>query len=228
MQAPASTRSKRRAAAHARSRRAVTAHKPRADRRRLKPDERRAQLLEAAIQVFARRGLRRGTHADVAEACGVVVGTVFLYFPTREALLAEVLAEVARESTAIAERCHGGGKSAPESLRLHVRECLDLVERKPEYALIWLDWSTAVRDEVWPRYLAFQERIVAMIAASIERGRRAGKVPTKEPAATCARLIVSSTQMLSQMHFTQQPRKSIEKFADAVVDIALGLPHSPR
>jgi TetR/AcrR family hemagglutinin/protease transcriptional regulator len=201
--------------------------KPRADRRRLKPDERRAQLLEAAIQVFARRGPGRGTHADVAEACGVVVGTVFLYFPTREALLAEVLEEVARESTAIAERCHVG-KRAPESLRSHVRACLDLVERKPEYALIWLDWSTAVRDDVWPRYLAFQDRIVAMIAASIERGRRAGKVPTKEPAATCARLIVSSTQMLAQMHFTQQPRKSIETFADAVVDIALGLPHSPR
>jgi hypothetical protein len=34
--------------------------------------------------------------------------------------------------------------------------------------------------------------------------------------------------MLAQMHFTRQPRKSIETFADAVVDIALGLPHSPR
>jgi TetR/AcrR family hemagglutinin/protease transcriptional regulator len=83
---------------------------------------------------------------------------------------------VERESTAIAERCYDG-LSAPESLRRHVRACLDLVERKPEYALIWLDWSTAVRDEVWPRYLAFQDRIVAMIAASIERGRRAGQGP---------------------------------------------------
>jgi len=201
---------------------AAPARKARADRRRLKPDERRAQLLEAALQVFARRGLGRGTHADVAEACGVVVGTVFLYFPTRDALVAGVLAEVERESTEIAERCYGDA-SAPESLRRHVRECLDLVERKPEYALIWLDWSTAVRDEVWPRYLAFQDRIVAKIAASIERGRRARKIPTTEAAVICARLIVGSTQMLAQMHFTHQSRKSIEAFADAVVDIALGL-----
>jgi TetR/AcrR family hemagglutinin/protease transcriptional regulator len=159
MQAPASTRAKRRPATRTRSRgRAAAARKPRADRRRLKPDERHAQLLEAAMQVFARRGLGRGTHADVAEACGVVVGTVFLYFPTREALLAEVLAEVERESTAIAERCYAGGRAHRKHSAATCVESLDLVERKPEYALIWLDWSTAVRDEVWPRYLAFQDR----------------------------------------------------------------------
>jgi TetR/AcrR family hemagglutinin/protease transcriptional regulator len=104
-----------------------------------------------------------------------------------------------------------------------VRECLDLVYRRPEYALIWLDWSTAVRDEIWPRYLAFQDRAVAKIAASVERGRRAGAVHTHETSETCARLIVASTQMLAQMLFTNQPRARIEAFSDAVVDAALGL-----
>lgn len=187
------------------------------------PEERRAQLLQAAMRAFARRGLGRATHADIAAECGVVVGTVFLYFPTRDALLLEVLAEVERESSELADRCHGAGARAPESLRRHVRECLDLVERKPEYALIWLDWSTAVRDEIWPRYLAFQDRMVAKIAGSIERGRRAGLVPAGASADTCARVIVGSTQMLAQMHFTRQPRRRIEALADAVVDMALGL-----
>ena len=175
------------------------------------------------MRVFARRGLGRATHAEVAAECGVVVGTVFLYFPTREALVSEVLAEVERVSGALADRCYDGGATAPESIRRHVRECLDLVQQQPEYALIWLDWSTAVRDEIWPRYLAFQDREVAKIAASIERGQRAGTVRTKESAETCARLIVGSTQMLAQMHFTRQPRERIEAFAGAVVDAALGL-----
>jgi TetR/AcrR family hemagglutinin/protease transcriptional regulator len=190
---------------------------------RLKPEERHAQLLEAAMRAFARRGLQKATHGDIAEECGVVVGTVFLYFPTREALVSAVLTEFERESTAIGERCYGGGAAAPESILRHVRESLDLVDRKPEYALIWLDWSTAVREETWPRYLAFQDREVEMIAASIERGQAAGAVETKASPELCARVIVSSTQMLAQMIFTKQPRARIEEVADAVVEMALGL-----
>ena len=192
-------------------------------RTRLKPEERHAQLLEAAVRAFARRGLQRATHSDIAEECGVVVGTVFLYFPTREALLNEVLTEVERESASIAARCYGDGAAAPEAIRRDVRETLDLIDRKPEYALVWLDWSTAVREETWPRYLAFQDRVVETIARSVALGQQAGAVETRESPETCARLIVGSTMMLAQMHFTKQPRERIEAFADAVVDMALGL-----
>jgi TetR/AcrR family hemagglutinin/protease transcriptional regulator len=193
-------------------------------RRRLKPTERREQLLRAALRVFARRGLARGTHAEIAAECGVVVGTVFLYFPTREALVAQVLDEVERVSLAIAERCYGRpDETVRDAIRRHVRETLDLVDQEPSFALVWLDWSTAVRDEIWPRYLAFQERVVAHIAGAIARGQEDGSVGTHQPADTCARLIVGSSQMLAQMIFTRQPREHIEAFSDAVVDAALAL-----
>ena len=175
------------------------------------------------MRVFARRGLQRATHNDIAEECGVVVGTVFLYFPTREALVSAVLAEFERESAAIATRCYGGDAAAPQSILRHVRESLDLVDRKPEYALVWLDWSTAVREETWPRYLTFQDRAVETMAKSILLGQELGTVATRESPETCARLIASSTMMLAQMHFTRQPRERIEAFANAVVNMALGL-----
>jgi len=193
-------------------------------RRRLAPEARRAQLLDEAITAFARRGLARAGHAEIAEACEVSVATVFAYFPSREALVDAVLSELEREAEEIAERCYPLDAGVPEAIHHHVRAILDLSEQKPAYGLIWLDWSTAVRDErIWPRYLEFQDRQVARIAEAIVRGQRAGRIPTREAPEICARLIVGSAQMLAQMLFTKEPRERIEAFADAVIDLAVAL-----
>ena len=61
--------------------------------RPLRADARRnrARLLEVADQVFTERGVGASTE-EVARAAGVGIGTVFRHFPTKEALLAAVLA----------------------------------------------------------------------------------------------------------------------------------------
>ena len=86
-------------------------------RRRLPPEERRAQLLSIAIDVFADRGLGAARHAEIAERAGVAVSTVFAYFETREALVDAVLREVADFFIAAAERIHGQEKGCVEILR---------------------------------------------------------------------------------------------------------------
>ena len=63
---------------------------------RLDPAQRRAQLLACAITAFAEVGISRAGHAEVARRAGVSVPTVFVYFPTREALVDAVLGEVGR------------------------------------------------------------------------------------------------------------------------------------
>ncbi|MFE9425509.1 TetR/AcrR family transcriptional regulator [Kitasatospora sp. NPDC006697] len=51
----------------------------------------RARLLDVAATVFAERGVGVTTE-EIARAAGVGVGTLFRHFPTKEALLAAVLA----------------------------------------------------------------------------------------------------------------------------------------
>ncbi len=180
------------------------------------------QLLECALAVFARRGLSGAHHAEIAEQAGVSVSTVFVYFPTREKLVVAVLDEVERFLIDMAERAHDSAEPAAEVFRTHLAAFAASVNTHRNHARVWLDWSTAIREEVWPRYMKFQERIVRTLTATIERGQREGDVaPTVDPEGD-ARLIVASAQMIAQMTFTEQSEAKIDHFMETVLAAALG------
>jgi AcrR family transcriptional regulator len=59
-------------------------------RRRLNPDVRRAELLDAAVRVLRERGPDACRVEDVTEAAGTSKGNFYRYFPTWDALLTAV------------------------------------------------------------------------------------------------------------------------------------------
>ena len=61
------------------------------DRRRRSQDERRAGILAAALDVFAENGFAAARLDDVAQKAGVAKGTLYLYFPDKEALFEALL-----------------------------------------------------------------------------------------------------------------------------------------
>src|SRR6266446_3082152 len=50
-------------------------------------EARRTELLAVALQVFALRGFDATTVDDIAREAGISKGTVYLYFPSKEAIL---------------------------------------------------------------------------------------------------------------------------------------------
>jgi TetR/AcrR family hemagglutinin/protease transcriptional regulator len=189
----------------------------RARAHRLDPSERRPQLLQCAMRVFARRGLGGAHHAEIAREARVSVPTVFFYFPTREALVMAVLDEVARFLTEMTVTIHSGGGPAPRIVLAHAKAFADSVETHPDYARVWLDWSTAIREEIWPHYLQFQEAVVAIIANTIRRWRLEQEVVDGDEAEADARLIVGSAHMIAQMKFTRCPANKLDHFLRTLV-----------
>jgi AcrR family transcriptional regulator len=51
-------------------------------------EDRRQDLLDAAVKVFEAKGISEATVADITEAAGVAKGTFYLYFDSKEHLLA--------------------------------------------------------------------------------------------------------------------------------------------
>jgi AcrR family transcriptional regulator len=58
----------------------------------------RCRILEAARQLFAADGYHQATTRDLARAAGIATGTLFNYFPTKEAVAMTLVAESLSEA----------------------------------------------------------------------------------------------------------------------------------
>jgi TetR/AcrR family hemagglutinin/protease transcriptional regulator len=184
--------------------------------------ERRGLLLRCAIRVFARRGIGAAHHAEIAREAKVSVPTVFFYFPTREALVSAVLEEVARFFYEMTETIHDQHRPAPEIILEHSRAFANTVTTHPDYTRVLLEWSTALRDEVWPLYLQFHEKAIATIARTIRRWRMETGSNRDPDAEDDARVIAATGYVLVQMKVANLPGSRIERFLQTLVRDTLG------
>ena len=61
---------------------------PRSARREARQGDRRQQILEAAVRLWTQQGFEATTVERVAQEAGLAKGTIYLYFPTKDALFA--------------------------------------------------------------------------------------------------------------------------------------------
>jgi AcrR family transcriptional regulator len=90
-------------------------------------------LHTATIQVLTREGLLRCTTSRVAMRAGISVGSLYQYYPNRDALLAAVLEKHLNEVLAVVEqtcRAHHG-KSVAEFIPALVSDFLNVKLRNP-------------------------------------------------------------------------------------------------
>jgi len=66
--------------------------------RKLSP-ERRQKYLDAALQLFVTQGVPNTTTAQIAHWAGSAAGTLFLYFPTKQDLIHELILEITRQQS---------------------------------------------------------------------------------------------------------------------------------
>ncbi|WP_348994627.1 TetR/AcrR family transcriptional regulator [Aeromonas sp. V90_14] len=189
---------------------------PRAEirrRTRLSPEARRNQLMECAIEVFSRRGIGRAGHAEIAEQAKVSVATVFNYFNTREELVDEVLAEIERFVHQMLEQAYTGQGPVSDSIRRHVKLFVDAAYDQPDHASIWLEWSSSVREEVWPRYAKLLDKALERIAPHLQRAMDAGEIQSVLSAQDLARSLTGFGYVMMQM-INQPQRPDREEVTD--------------
>ena len=94
--------------------------------------ERRQQILEAAVRVFARSGYHTSRVGDVAAEAGVAHGLVYHYFSSKEALLDAVFRETWEGLIEALRGVESSGEPAREQLRLVAAIVLRTWRRDPD------------------------------------------------------------------------------------------------
>ncbi len=56
-------------------------------------EERREQILDAALRIFAKKGFAKATNKDIAREAGITTGLIYHYFENKEGLLKAIFEE---------------------------------------------------------------------------------------------------------------------------------------
>ena len=83
--------------------------------------DRRQELLDAAVRVFARKGFRAARGGDIAEEAGVAHGLLYHYFRSKDEVLETIFRDTWHLLVAETERIEQSGVPLPEQLRRFAR-----------------------------------------------------------------------------------------------------------
>ncbi|WP_262690921.1 TetR/AcrR family transcriptional regulator [Kordiimonas aestuarii] len=187
-------------------------------RTRLSPEERKGQLLEAAVQLFAEKGIGEAKHADIAKRTGVSVATTFVYFPTRDVLIESVLDEVAVRNLAIFDEVDPEGLGAAELLTALAEHATARAEEDRAYAQVWLNWSTNFAPAIRARFLAQQDIILDKLTNILNSARDGKK---KRDDRDDARILLAASQMLTVMKLDGVDKARRDRFTEHTIDVVL-------
>jgi TetR/AcrR family transcriptional regulator, cholesterol catabolism regulator len=114
------------------------------------PQSRRAQILASAAELFARKGISATTVREIADAVGVLSGSLYHHFPSKDAMVDEVLGDYLRVLRARYADALAGGDSSAEYLRALVLTSLQVAEERPDATAIYQNELHYLREQ--PRF----------------------------------------------------------------------------
>jgi len=154
----------------------------------------RARIVAAAAEVFAERGLDAST-AEIAERAGVGEGTLYRRFPSKDDLVAAIVATKMEESVEIAAEC----LVEPDPWRGLERFLYEMTERSHRD----LGVSEAAKDRcVASAELApLRKRMLDLCGELVRRCQRAGVV-RKDVAGQDLVFLIAAAGSLGQMPFS--------------------------
>jgi AcrR family transcriptional regulator len=156
----------------------MTTPRPRPRDRSRQREATRRELLQAGLRVVASAGFAGATTAAIARETGKAHGTVFLHFRTREALVAELVAEIGRTMSAALAASDAGSPSMDDVLRAHLGA---LSGNEALYARL-LGEASSLPPAARAHVFALQSGVASRLRAAWERERAGGSVRAIEPA----------------------------------------------
>jgi AcrR family transcriptional regulator len=188
----------------------------RAQRAELAKAARREEILDAARRVFAERGFRGTTIADIAEEAKIALGTIYLYFSSKEEVfgaLNQRFNEVIMSST----RDVPPGRTVGETTRRYVESVFQAcAENRDLVRLVVL--NTDPESDIAKRMRKAETERNRPLVHALERGMRAGTVRKGDPE-IMANLVRGAVSMAVYQAFILSDGSDERKYRDACGDM---------
>lgn len=193
-------------------------------------EERRRQILRAAVEVFAERGFAEATISEIADAAGLAHGTVYLYFKSKvdvfQSLVSAFVEQIIADVNGAGALEDGSGRLADDLYRVFHR-ALAQCARNPRAAAVCMRETAGGQQELAAGLQELTRSLLDQVAARIARAIDAGEVRPVAPD-LAAYLVVSLLgvaihRLLSLGPPGQEPDR-VERLSREIVDfVQLGL-----
>jgi TetR/AcrR family fatty acid metabolism transcriptional regulator len=177
---------------------------------------RRAEIIDAARTVFARRGFAFGIMDEVAKEAGVAKGTLYLYFRSKTDIYKAVLdhdMKTLKKSTL--DRIDAA-KSLREKIRAFALARLERAEANKEFFRI-MDSESGSLSYTRSQYRDWLREPVHRLASAIEKASEQGEIRRLDPEKT-AWLIADMTRGTIQRRLLSQDEAPPASAAEFLLD----------
>jgi TetR/AcrR family transcriptional regulator, cholesterol catabolism regulator len=93
-------------------------------------EDRREQIIDAAMRVFAQKGYSNATNKDIAREAGITTGLIYYYFESKEALLKAMLEAHSPLKLMLSLPPQELALPPEQFLPMMIRQVLDLIEEE--------------------------------------------------------------------------------------------------
>jgi len=160
----------------------------------------RARLLASAARLFADRGLAATNIDDVALRAGFGKGTVYNYFPSKEALFAAVIEEGCRRAVERWESVPRGASVRADLRALAAADVAVLLEDEG-FTRVLVREALAFRPETYPLVVEHLGPYLAAVEDVLTDGRRRSEVRGDVPVSELALAFVGFLTLLYVQHW---------------------------
>ena len=186
------------------------------DRRR----DRRRQILDAAIEVFAGAGFHKSRVSDIARVAEVADGTIYLYFKSKDDILISIFEETMATMISGVEEAIASVRDPLDKLRRFARYHMEQVEGSPEVAKVLqveLRLSNTFMKEYRPTRL---QQYMDIIGRLITDGKARGLVRRDVNPIIARRAFFGALDEIAmQWMLTPNARYGLKESAEQVADV---------
>lgn len=150
-----------------------------------KNEQRKQQIIEAAVSVLKEKGVAASSMNDFIKASGLSKGGVYHHFRSKEDLLIGVLNYFFEQHVSDVANADIGSLSAYEQIHHLLTEREEMLERVGELAQLMMDFHAhastiqSIRDQFHFQYCHFQDLLASIIQAGIDNGEFRDNVNAK-------------------------------------------------
>jgi AcrR family transcriptional regulator len=173
-------------------------------------------VVKAAAQVFATRGYAGGTTNHIAERAGVSIGTLYEYFPNKDALLVALMEKHIRDGERVLQRAAaemaGRTVGIRESVRHFVRAMVDFHAHERALHRVLFEESPLPR-RVRQTLTELEQRVTGQVETLI---REAPDVSVKDPALTAAIVVQAVEGLTHKLVLHGERDEDIDLYVDEI------------